>query len=94
MKQPTQNADPAQLLKQALSLPDADRASMAQSLWDSLPEDYDPVAHMDPEIRRAWIEEIHRRVKEIDEGRAVLRDGEEVMRRLKEKYPREVPVSS
>lgn len=94
MKQPTPNVDPAQLLEQALSLPDADRASIAQSLWDSLPEDYDPVAHMDPEIRQAWMNEIQRRLNEVDEGRAILREGEDVMRRLKEKYSREVPVSS
>ncbi len=40
----------------------------------------------DPEIEAAWDTEIRRRIAEIDNGTAVLLDGDEVMRDLSEKY--------
>jgi len=75
-----------ELLGHALELPDCDRAKLAQELIDSLPETYDWVSHLKPEIREAWVEEARRRVSEIDEGTTTLLDGEEVMRRLREKF--------
>ena len=89
MGQPTTSIDRGTLLEKALSLPEADRASLAQSLQDSLPETYDWVAHLRPDVRKSWSEEIQRRITEIDEGRAVMVDGEEVMRRLKERCEHE-----
>ena len=92
MEQPTHTIDRGKLLEEALSLPEADRAYIAQSLQDSLPESYDWVAHLRPDIRQAWREEIQRRLKELDEGRAELVDGQELMRRLKDRYRHEAQV--
>lgn len=55
--------DAAKLLDEALGLPAEARAALAAKLIDSLDEAVDP----DAEAR--WIEEIRRRLKEIDEGR-------------------------
>ncbi len=92
MGRPAISIDHGKLLEMALSLPEADRANLAQTLQDSLPETYDWVAHLRPGVRKSWSEEIQRRVTEIDEGRAVMVDGEEVMRRLKKRYPYESQV--
>lgn len=41
---------------------------------------------VDPGVEAAWDTEIRRRIAEIDSGEAVLFDGEEVMREMREKY--------
>jgi putative addiction module component (TIGR02574 family) len=92
MEQASHTIDRGKLLDEALSLSEADRAYLAQSLQDSLPESYNWVAHLRPDVRQAWREEIRRRLKEIDEGRAVVVDGDEVMRRLKDRYRHEAQV--
>ncbi len=75
-----------ELLVTALALPDCDRATLAQELIDSLPEDYDWASHLKPEHREAWTSEARQRVAEIDAGTATLMDGEEVLQRLREKF--------
>ena len=78
--------DDGGLLTQALALPDAERATIAQRLLDSLPDDYDMMLHIDPEIRDEWIAEVRRRAAEIDRGEVTTIDGEEVMRKLRERF--------
>jgi putative addiction module component (TIGR02574 family) len=66
----------------ALALPEAARARLAEVLLDSLPEESDDAPLSEP-LPDAWIEEIRRRLAEIEDGRATLLPGEEVIRRLK-----------
>jgi putative addiction module component (TIGR02574 family) len=74
-----------ELLEQALQLPKEQRLRLADQLWDSVDEfsqaDDD---ELDPELR----EELVRRLKTIEDGTAVLLDGDEVMRELRAKYVR------
>ena len=55
--------DAAQLLDEALRLPQPDRAELATRLIDSL----DPAA--DEGVESAWASEIHRRLDDLDHGR-------------------------
>jgi putative addiction module component (TIGR02574 family) len=52
--------DAADLLEQALKLPPAARAALADSLVESLDED------VDEDAQDAWATEINRRVQELD----------------------------
>ena len=73
-----------QLLKQALDLPKDQRLRLADQLLDSIDgDDGDPI-ELDPELR----DELVRRLKAIEDGTAVLLDGDEVMRELRAKYER------
>jgi putative addiction module component (TIGR02574 family) len=54
--------DPAELLRDALSLPAEARAALIDSLIDSLD------IEVDPEAEEAWREEIRRRIQQIDSG--------------------------
>jgi putative addiction module component (TIGR02574 family) len=56
-----------ELREQALRLPQAQREQLAIELLDSLDDDASP-----EEIAKAWDEEIERRSRAIDEGRAEL----------------------
>ena len=69
-----------QVLQAALTLPQAERAEVANRLWESVE------GYASPEIAAAWDEEIARRIKESDEGRGQTLTQEEVDRRLSEKY--------
>jgi putative addiction module component (TIGR02574 family) len=69
------------ILEEALALPEEDRLYLAEALQESVA----PVESQE-EIDAAWREEIVRRVKSIENGTAVLLDGDEVMRELKSKY--------
>ena len=65
------------LIKDALSLPPGARAMLADDLLESLGWDNQK------EIDAAWAEEAERRMREIDEGKVELIDGELVMERLR-----------
>ena len=60
------------VLAEALELPSAARAFLAEKLIESL--DVEPA----PELSAAWKETVRRRCREIDEGRVELREAEEV----------------
>ncbi len=67
------NALAEKLAEDALTLPDDDRAALADVLLRSLKT---PAG---AEVDRLWAEEAERRVKEIDDGTVTLLDGHEVM---------------
>ena len=70
----------AEKLKTELAaLPVEDRAELARFLMESLDE-------TDPGWDAAWTAELDRRWQEIESGKAVGVPGEEVFRRLREKY--------
>jgi putative addiction module component (TIGR02574 family) len=66
-----------EILKAALSLAPKQRAMLADRLLESLDG---------PDQKRIdalWAEEAERRLREIDEGKVQLMDGEQVMRELR-----------
>jgi putative addiction module component (TIGR02574 family) len=69
-----------EILAQALALPPEERAVLADHLLASLdgPDQ--------KEIDAAWAEEAERRMREIDEGKVELIDGELVMERLRSRF--------
>lgn len=71
-----------QILRAALDLPPDARAMLADLLLESL-EDSEK-----NELDAAWVEEIERRIRDIDEGRVKLIPGEEVMEGLRSRYKR------
>jgi putative addiction module component (TIGR02574 family) len=71
-----------QLLQQALELPKEQRLRLADQLLDSV--EGDGHLELDTELR----DELVRRLKMIEDGTAVLLDGDEVMRELRTKYER------
>jgi putative addiction module component (TIGR02574 family) len=68
--------DLKELFREAAELTDADRATLAGLLIESL----DP--RPTPEVKAAWSREIERRVREVDEGTAELIDWEDVRAEL------------
>jgi putative addiction module component (TIGR02574 family) len=64
------------LIQEAAQLTEADRATLAGAMIESL----DPKPT--PAIRAAWSQEIERRVREIDDGTAELIDWEDVRAEL------------
>jgi putative addiction module component (TIGR02574 family) len=64
-------------VSEALDLPPTERAFVAERLIESL--DAEP----GPELSPAWMAEIRRRCREIDEGRAELRGADEVFARAR-----------
>jgi putative addiction module component (TIGR02574 family) len=62
----------SELLKQALTLPDKDRADLAASLISSLD------STVDDNVEAAWQEEISRRMSEIESGKVKPIPWEEV----------------
>ena len=73
---------PSQLLHEALELPPADRAALADSLLESLDSE------ADADVEQTWREEIERRITSIDEGTAKLVPWEEVRARLHRRLQR------
>ena len=59
------------LLKRALSLPVDERAALANTLLDSLDQ-------ADDSVEEAWDNEVARRMKDLDAGRAVTVPWEEL----------------
>ena len=70
------------LLKEALGLPEAERAEMARNLVKSLDGPADATATDD------WDQEIGRRIEQIDAGMARCIDRQEFSRRLKDRVGR------
>jgi putative addiction module component (TIGR02574 family) len=65
-----------ELLKQALSLDEKDRASVAGALIESLQQE------TDPDAEEAWDVEIRRRVEELESGTVEAIPWTEVRKRL------------
>ncbi|MFN0146217.1 MAG: addiction module protein [Dehalococcoidia bacterium] len=65
------------LLEYLRSLGPDERESIAVELFQSLEDD------REPGYEEAWAAEIKRRIQEIDDGTAVMVEGEEVMRQLR-----------
>jgi putative addiction module component (TIGR02574 family) len=68
--------DAAEILRDALSLPEEARAALAGSLLDSLDTD------VDEDAEAAWASEVNRRVAELDSGAVTAIPWAEVRRRL------------
>jgi len=68
--------DPSEIIKEALRLPTAARAALADSLLESLD------AEVDEDAEAAWRSEIQRRVAEIDSNSVSLVPWAEVRSRL------------
>jgi len=63
------------LFEDAQALPDEERAILALQLLDS-------VGEPEPEIERAWRDEVRRRIEDIDAGRATFTPWAEARRRI------------
>lgn len=72
----------AEVFLAALSLPEEERAVLADHLHESL------TPPNQREIDAAWAEEATRRMCEIDEGKVETIDGELVMRELRARHRR------
>ena len=68
-----------QILTDALSLPEADRAALARELIASLE------GPADVNLEEAWVREIERRVKELDEDPTIARDWRDAIKNVEEK---------
>jgi putative addiction module component (TIGR02574 family) len=75
------------LFQSALSLPYEERLELAEKLWGSVEAEWS-WDKADPEWRAAWETEIHRRIEEVDSGKVQLLDGEEVIRKIRERLSR------
>ena len=69
-----------QVLQAAMSLPQGERAEVANCLWESIE------GFATPEIEAAWRDEIAERIRAVDAGEVELLSEEEVNHRLREKY--------
>ncbi|MEM8739664.1 MAG: addiction module protein [Planctomycetota bacterium] len=65
------------ILAEALKLPVEDRVLIANQLYES-------AERIDPEMEQAWSAEIADRLREIDEGKVELLDGDTVMREMQD----------
>lgn len=63
------------LLRQALSLPAAERAALANTLLDSLDA-------RNESVDDAWDEEVHRRMEDLKSGKAITVPWDELHREL------------
>jgi putative addiction module component (TIGR02574 family) len=72
---------PTELLKDALSLPPEGRAALADSLLESLGQEIAEGAE------QTWLDEIQKRLHEIDSGGVAMIPWEETERRLWAKVP-------
>jgi putative addiction module component (TIGR02574 family) len=84
MSSPAPKPTAEELLEQALQLPKEQRLRLADQLLDSVDGFSQTDDELDPELR----EELGRRLKTIEDGTAVLLNGDEVMRELRAKYVR------
>lgn len=69
--------DSKQILLEALRLPETERAALAGELIDSLETE------VDVDAEAAWSQEIHRRVEELNAGRAQTIPWAEARRRIR-----------
>lgn len=65
-----------ELIAQINDLPIDQRAEIASQILQGLNAP-------DPEIEKAWMDEVDRRMAEVDSGKVKMIPGEEVMKRLK-----------
>ncbi|MBM3273766.1 MAG: addiction module protein [Candidatus Sericytochromatia bacterium] len=63
------------LFEDAQALPNEERAILALQLLDSVGEE-------EPEIERAWRDEVQRRLADIDAGRTALTSWDDARRRI------------
>ncbi|MBM3267662.1 MAG: addiction module protein [Candidatus Sericytochromatia bacterium] len=63
------------LFEDAQALPNEERAILALQLLDS-------VGEAEPEIERAWRDEVQRRLADVDAGHAALASWDEARRRI------------
>jgi putative addiction module component (TIGR02574 family) len=64
---------------QALALPAEERVILAQRVWDS-------VEHFaNSEVEKAWMEEVDRRWREIEEGKVQCLPADQVMKQARER---------
>lgn len=70
----------AQVRSDALELSAEERARLGEELLESLAET------PPPELSPVWKAEISRRLKSIEDGTAVLLDGDDALKRLMAKY--------
>jgi len=66
------------ILKNALSLSESDRALLAGVLLESLESDHDV------DVEKAWLEEVNRRVADLDAGSATTIPLEQVISQLRQ----------
>ncbi len=76
------NALAEKLAEEALTLPEDDRAALADVLLRSLK------AAASDQVDVLWAEEAERRVREIEDGTVALLDGETVLREARERLQR------
>jgi putative addiction module component (TIGR02574 family) len=69
--------EPAELLRDALSLPAEARAALVDTLLESLDD-----VQVDDDAEAAWRQEIYRRLQEIDSGAVRLILWDDAQRRL------------
>ncbi len=72
---------PQKIIEDAMQLEPTTRAFVAESILQSL--DFEE----DFSLSEEWVQEIRRRCKEIDTGKAVLIDGETMFSQLRKNYP-------
>ncbi len=72
----------AEIARDALELPAADRRTLARILLDVSDADRD----FSPEVEAAWEEEITRRLRAVDEGTAKSRPATEVFAELDRRF--------
>jgi putative addiction module component (TIGR02574 family) len=70
------------VLDAALALPPGARAQVAEALWASL-ENEPGAFEVDEETRAACAELARQRIRDLEEGKVELVDGDEVARRLR-----------
>lgn len=75
----------SRLEDEVLQLPREDRSKLASRLLESLEDNPDGSEADGSEVTPEWREELQRRVKEIDEGKAKMVDHIEVMRGVRAK---------
>lgn len=64
--------------KEALSLPVEDRVILAQRVWES-------VEHFaSADVEKAWMDEVDRRWREIEEGMVQCQPADQVMKRARQ----------
>lgn len=72
----------ADVTKEALSLSPEDRAVLVQRVWES-------IEHFgSPEVEAAWMAEVDRRWREIEEGKVQCLSADEAMKRVRESLGR------
>jgi putative addiction module component (TIGR02574 family) len=75
--------DAKRMLPQLLALSEGDRLDLIDVLWESIPVPPGVWCEDDPEFKA----ELHRRMEEIRSGSVEGIPGDEVTRRMREKYP-------